>query len=91
MTLWIVTTFAGGWHLAARRGGDVSQLLVVAAGVGALTSAIKHVVARSRPTVVHHPVATHSASFPSGDAVNLAFVYRMLVSVACGPPCRLGQ
>lgn len=76
--LTIVTALAVGYMLAARK----PALALLTAGAicsGALlASGLKVVFARTRPDVVEHLVGTHSASFPSGHAMNSAVVYLTL-------------
>lgn len=76
--LTILTTAATGYLLAARK--PVTAVFTVAAvSVGALTgTTLKAAYARARPDIVHHFVGTHSASFPSGHAMNSAIVYLTL-------------
>lgn len=83
LTLWIVTAFAIGSVAVAQRWRQCAYLAGTTAGGAIIISAIKAAVDRPRPTLVAHLVDVHTASFPSGHAMDSAFVYGSLaVAVA---------
>jgi len=74
----IITVLAAGYLVAARKYA-LAGFTVGAVGGGALLGTLlKAVFARTRPDMVTHLVGTHSASFPSGHAMNSAVVYLTL-------------
>jgi undecaprenyl-diphosphatase len=76
--LTLLTIVAAGYLVAARRTATAAFLVAAISG-GALTSTLlKLAFARARPDVVEHIVAVHSASFPSGHALNSAVTYLTL-------------
>ena len=76
--LTLLTVVATGYLIAARRTATAAFLVGAISG-GALTSTLlKLTFARARPDVVEHIVAVHSASFPSGHALNSAVTYLTL-------------
>jgi undecaprenyl-diphosphatase len=76
--LTLITALAAGYLLAARKPA-IAAYTVTAVGMGALLGALlKSIYARARPDIVEHLVGTHSASFPSGHAMNSAVVYLTL-------------
>jgi undecaprenyl-diphosphatase len=78
--LTIITIVAAGYLIAARKPA-IAAFTVSAVGAGALLGTmLKLIYARSRPDIVAHLVGTHSASFPSGHAMNSAVVYLTLAS-----------
>ena len=84
VTLWCLTLLVAGYLAVARRRPDLLHLVAVTASGGLLTTGIKAIVDRARPNVVHRLVDTNSASFPSGHAMNSAFVYGTLALLAVG-------
>lgn len=82
VTLWCLTLLVAGHLAVARRRHDLLHLLAVTASGGLLTTAVKAIVDRARPIVVERLVDTNSASFPSGHAMNSAFVYGTLALLA---------
>jgi undecaprenyl-diphosphatase len=76
--LTLLTVFAIGYLLAARRAA--TALFVAASVIGGSTLGIllKSAFVRPRPDIVAHLVDVHSASFPSGHALNSAIVYLTL-------------
>ncbi|MGU3317461.1 phosphatase PAP2 family protein [Sphingomonas sp. M6A6_1c] len=78
LTLWIVTIAALSYLLAKHRWPQAVYIAGATATGGMMTSAIKFVVDRPRPTLVNHLVEVQSASFPSGHAMNSAYVYGTL-------------
>lgn len=86
-TLWIVSLGTGG-YLVAGRSWRLLPHLVGATTVGAiLTASLKALVDRPRPAVVAHLVDVQSRSFPSGHAMESAFVYVTVALIAanCDP------
>ncbi|RSU65281.1 phosphoesterase PA-phosphatase [Sphingomonas sp. S-NIH.Pt1_0416] len=81
-TLWLITLLVSGYLAAAKRFRAFVQLVLATASGGLMTSSIKALVGRTRPTVVTHLVEVHSASFPSGHAMNTAFVFGTLSIIA---------
>lgn len=76
--LTLVTILAAGFLFSRRKPG-LGIFLLAAVGSGALVSTLlKSLFFRARPTVVDHLVQVHSASFPSGHAMNSAVVYLTL-------------
>jgi undecaprenyl-diphosphatase len=70
-----VTAVAAGYLLAVRKFATAA-FLVGAITCGALISTLlKAVFSRPRPELVAHLVEVHSASFPSGHAMNSAITY----------------
>ncbi|MXO61846.1 phosphatase PAP2 family protein [Qipengyuania oceanensis] len=73
--LTLVTVLAIAFLLLRKR---QNQALLVAAAVGGgalLSGLLKSQFSRARPEIVPHLVPVHSASFPSGHAMNSAIVY----------------
>ena len=87
--LTIITLMAAGYLLADRKPA-IAAFTVGAVGTGALLGTLlKSIYARARPDIVEHLVGTHSASFPSGHAMNSAVVYLTLaVLIARGARSR---
>jgi undecaprenyl-diphosphatase len=76
--LTIITLMAAGYLLADRKPA-IAAFTAAAVGTGALLGTVlKAIYERARPDVVEHLVGTHSASFPSGHAMNSAVVYLTL-------------
>lgn len=76
--LTVITALAAGYLLAERKPA-IAGFTVAAVGTGALLGTLlKSIYERSRPDIVEHLVGTHSASFPSGHAMNSAVVYLTL-------------
>jgi undecaprenyl-diphosphatase len=79
--LTVITVLAAGYLLAARR-PRTALFLAGSAALGALlNTGLKALYARSRPDLVAHLVGTHSASFPSGHAMNSATVFLILAVI----------
>ncbi|WP_078462370.1 phosphatase PAP2 family protein [Sphingomonas sp. NIC1] len=74
-TLWIATAVAIAVCAIRRRWQWCTYLTGTTAGGAVIISAIKTAVGRPRPTVVSHLVDVQTASFPSGHAMDSAFVY----------------
>jgi len=76
--LTIITILAAGYLLADRKPA-IAAFTTAAVGTGALLGTVlKAIYERARPDVVEHLAGTHSASFPSGHAMNSAVVYLTL-------------
>lgn len=82
VTLWTVTLLAAGYLLVVRNRRAALQVAAMAATGGLLTAAIKLLVDRPRPAIVQHLADVHPPSFPSGHAMNSAFVYGTLALIA---------
>lgn len=74
-TLWIATAVAIAVCAIRRRWQWCAYLAGTTAGGAVIISAIKAAVGRPRPMVVSHLVDVQTASFPSGHAMDSAFVY----------------
>ncbi|WP_333840410.1 phosphatase PAP2 family protein [Novosphingobium sp.] len=74
-TLWIATAVAIGVCAIRRRWQWCAYLAGTTAGGAVIISAIKAAVNRPRPMIVSHLVDVQTASFPSGHAMDSAFVY----------------
>ena len=76
LTLLVIVT--AGYLVAARKAATAAFVVAAVTG-GALTSTLlKLLFARARPDIVGHLVEVHSASFPSGHALNSAVTYLTL-------------
>jgi undecaprenyl-diphosphatase len=86
-TLWTISLGTMG-YLVAGRSWRMLRHLVGATAIGAiLTASLKALVDRPRPAVVAHLVEVHSWSFPSGHAMDSAFVYVTVALIAaCHDP-----
>ncbi len=73
--LTLLTLFAAGYLLTARKVGDALFLAVATGGGALLGKLLKLFFARPRPEVVPHFIDVHTTSFPSGHTVNSAIVY----------------
>lgn len=67
-----------GYLLLERKRGAMWLVLVAAGGGWALTTVLKELIGRDRPTIVPHLVTETSMSFPSGHAMMSAVVYLTL-------------
>ena len=78
IVLFTVVAVVAGYLALVRRLG--MMWLVIAATVGGmlLSSGLKEVVGRGRPTIVPHLADVHSPSFPSGHSMLAAAVYLTL-------------
>jgi undecaprenyl-diphosphatase len=74
----IITMLACGYLLAAKKPALAAFTVAAVAGGAGIGSVLKTVYARTRPDLVDHLVGTHSASFPSGHAMNSAVTYLTL-------------
>ncbi|WP_309806496.1 phosphatase PAP2 family protein [Novosphingobium capsulatum] len=77
-TLWVVAAIGIGFFAIRQRWRPCTYFAVTTAGGAVLISVIKSVIDRPRPHVVAHLVQVHSASFPSGHAMDSAFAYGSL-------------
>ena len=76
--LTLITCLATGYLVAARKPA-IAAFTATAVGTGAVMGTLlKAFYERARPDIVEHLVGTHSASFPSGHAMNSAIVYLTL-------------
>jgi len=85
----IITVLAGGYLLAAKKHALAAFTVSAVAGGAVIGSLLKAAYARTRPDLVEHLVGTHSASFPSGHAMNSAVTYltlAVLIARAEGSP-----
>lgn len=72
-------TVAAAFYLVAARKAATAAFVVASVSGGALASTLlKLAFARARPDIVGHLVEVHSASFPSGHALNSAVTYLTL-------------
>lgn len=76
--LTIVTTFAAGYLIAARKPALAGFMVGSVVGGALISTLLKALYARTRPDLVAHLVGTDSASFPSGHAMNSAVTYLTL-------------
>lgn len=76
--LTLLTAIIAGYLIAARRNGTALFLLLAIAGGALASSLLKSGYARPRPDLVAHLVEAHTASFPSGHAMNSAITYLTL-------------
>jgi undecaprenyl-diphosphatase len=76
--LTLLTAIVAGYLLVDRK-PHVAAFTIGAVGGGALVSTfLKWLYARTRPDIVEHLVGVHSASFPSGHAMNSAVAFLTL-------------
>jgi len=76
--LTMITVLAAGYLIAARKPW-IAAFTVGAVGGGALLGTLlKWAYARTRPDFIEHLVGVHTASFPSGHAMNSAVTYLTL-------------
>jgi undecaprenyl-diphosphatase len=73
--LTIITAVATGYLLAVRKHATAGFLVAAIAGGAVVSTLLKAIYARPRPELVAHLVEVHSASFPSGHAMNSAITY----------------
>lgn len=72
------------------RAGDAIRLAGLILGGRLVVEATKQLVHRARPALDHHPVTTHSLSFPSAHAANSMIAFCALALMfASGPTRRL--
>ncbi|WP_336962990.1 phosphatase PAP2 family protein [Sphingobium aquiterrae] len=82
--LTLITLLAAGYLWARRRAGTALFLIVAVEGGALLASLLKSGFARPRPNLVAHLVDVHTASFPSGHAMNSAIAYLTLGTLLAG-------
>ncbi|MCW1984310.1 UNVERIFIED_ORG: undecaprenyl-diphosphatase [Sphingomonas sp. R1F5B] len=80
-TLWIVTAIGLAYLASRQRWRLCAYLASTAAGGAIIVSVLKALVDRPRPMIVAHLVDVRTASFPSGHAMDSAFVYGSLAIV----------
>jgi undecaprenyl-diphosphatase len=73
--LTIITAIAVGYLLAVRKYATAGFLVAAIVGGAVVSTLLKAIYARPRPELVTHLVEVHSASFPSGHAMNSAITY----------------
>jgi undecaprenyl-diphosphatase len=76
--LTLVSLLVLGYLAAAGRARQALALVAVLGGGAALGKVLKLAIARPRPDLVTHVVDVHTASFPSGHAVDSTIVYLTL-------------
>jgi undecaprenyl-diphosphatase len=76
--LTLLTLVAAGYLVAARRMATAAFVVAAVTGGALVSTLLKMVFARARPDIVGHLVEVHSASFPSGHALNSAVTYLTL-------------
>lgn len=76
--LTLLTLLAAGYLVAARRHATALFLVLAVSGGATASTLLKLAFARARPDLVAHLVDVHSASFPSGHAMNSAVTYLTL-------------
>lgn len=81
LTLWIVTAIGLAYLASRQRWRLCAYLASTAAGGAIIVSVLKALVDRPRPMIVAHLVDVRTASFPSGHAMDSAFVYGSLAIV----------
>jgi undecaprenyl-diphosphatase len=81
LTLWIVTAIGVGYLAIRQRWRLCAYLASTAAGGAILVSVLKALLDRPRPMIVAHLVDVRTASFPSGHAMDSAFIYGSLAIV----------
>jgi len=77
----LLTLAAAGYLLISRRPRAAAFLTFSVVGAGVVTTALKGVFLRERPTLVPHLVHVSSRSFPSGHALLSAAVFLTLGSL----------
>ena len=79
--LTLITILAAGYLVAVRKYANAAFVgFSVASGL-LIGSILKDFFVRARPELVPHLVQVHSASFPSGHAMNSALVYLTLATL----------
>jgi undecaprenyl-diphosphatase len=76
--LTLITTFVAGYLLLTRKYGSLALLLAAILGGLLLSTLLKEVFHRPRPSVVPHHSFVDSPSFPSGHSMLSAVVYLTL-------------
>jgi undecaprenyl-diphosphatase len=76
--LTIITIAVAGYLLAVRKAATAAFVVAAVAGGGLASTLLKLAFARARPDIVGHLVDVHSASFPSGHALNSAVTFLTL-------------
>lgn len=87
--LTILTLIVAGYLIAAEKFADALFLALATGGGAILGKVLKVAFSRPRPDIVPHFIDVHTASFPSGHAVNSTIVYLTIGAViACRQPSR---
>lgn len=76
--LTLLTMVAAGYLIAARKRATATFLVAAVSGGALASTLLKIFFARARPDLVSHLVDVHTASFPSGHALNSAVTYLTL-------------
>jgi undecaprenyl-diphosphatase len=76
--LTLITTFVVGYLLAIRKYATAAFVTVAVVSGAIMSTMLKLAFARARPELVAHLVDVHTASFPSGHAMNSAVTYLTL-------------
>ena len=76
--LTLLTLLAAGYLLAARRAATALFLVAAVSGGATMSMLLKPAFSRARPELVAQLIDVHSASFPSGHAMNSAVTYLTL-------------
>jgi undecaprenyl-diphosphatase len=79
--LWIIVLAVAGFLMLKARHRTAMVVLVTCASGELLTSVMKQLFNRPRPTVVPHLRLVYSTSFPSGHAMESALVYLTLAAI----------
>lgn len=79
--LTLVVAAVAGYLLLRRSYGAMTLVIVATCGGLALTSLLKFVVQRDRPTIIEYRSAVYTSSFPSGHSMLSAIVYLTLGSL----------
>jgi undecaprenyl-diphosphatase len=74
----LVVLAVAGYLLLRGSYGALWLLIIATAGGLALSSVLKHVIQRERPTIIAHRSAVYTSSFPSGHSMLSAVVYLTL-------------
>lgn len=76
--LTLITLVIAGFLLVARKFATAGFVLAAITGGAVLSTLLKAIFLRARPTIVPHLVTVDTASFPSGHAMNSAIVFLTL-------------
>ncbi len=76
--LTLLTVISAGYLIAARKPATAAFLVAAVTGGALASTLLKMTFARPRPDLVSHLVEIHTASFPSGHAMNSAITYLTL-------------
>ena len=79
--LTLLTAAVAGYLFITRKFGAMSIVLAATLSGVAVSSLLKHLVARDRPDIVPHLSSVYTTSFPSGHSMLSAVVYLTLGSL----------